>query len=55
MRAKDATDRLMIVNGSSGHVVYDDGRNDLYCVTRRHVAGYNQYGHRVYRRNMHCR
>lgn len=48
-------DRLLIVNGNSGRVIYDDGRNDLFCVTRRFVVGYNQWGHRVYRRNMRCR
>jgi hypothetical protein len=54
-QAEDASDRLMIVNGNSGHVVYYDGRDDLFCVTHRHLLGYNYYGHRVYRRSMHCR
>ncbi len=55
-RAEDAADnKLMIVNGHSGHVIYDDGRNDLFCVTRRHVVGYDDYGYRIYRRNMRCR
>ena len=48
-------EKLLIVNGNTGHVIYDDGRDDLFCVTRRRVIGYNQYGHRVYRRNMRCR
>ena len=48
-------DRLMIVDGNKRRVVYDDGRNDLYCVTRRRVVGYNDYGRPIYRRNMRCR
>ena len=48
-------DRLLIVNGNSGHVVYDDGRDDLFCVTRRYVAYYNYYGRPVYRRTIRCR
>ncbi len=51
----DDDNRLLIVNGHSGHVIYDDGRNDLYCVTRRHVVAYDDYGRRIYRRNMRCR
>ena len=45
----------MIVNGNSGRVIYDDGRNDLFCVTRRYTVGYDQYGRRIMRRNMRCR
>jgi hypothetical protein len=48
-------DRLLIVNGNTGHVVYDDGRNDLFCVTRRYVAYYNHHGRPVHRRTMRCR
>jgi hypothetical protein len=47
--------RLLIVNGNNGHVVYDDGRDDLFCVTRRHVAYYNYYGRPVFRRTIRCR
>jgi hypothetical protein len=54
-QAQEHDNRLLIVNGNSGHVVYDDGRNDLFCVTRRHFVGYNDYGHRVFRRTMRCR
>jgi hypothetical protein len=50
-----AQDRLLIVNGNNGHVVYDDGRDDLFCVTRRYVAYYNYYGRPVYRRTIRCR
>jgi len=48
-------DRLLIVNGSSGRVVYDDGQNDLFCVTRRVIIGYNSYGNPIRRRTMYCR
>lgn len=48
-------DRLMIVNGNSGRVIYDDGRNDLFCVTRVVFAGYIQWGRPLYRRTMRCR
>jgi hypothetical protein len=48
-------DRLLIVNGNTGHVVYDDGRNDLFCVTRRYVAYYDYFGRPVTRRTMRCR
>jgi hypothetical protein len=54
-QAQEQNDRLLIVNGNSGRVVYDDGRNDLFCVTRRHFIGYNDDGHRVFRRSMRCR
>ncbi len=50
-----SNDRLMIVNGNSGHVIYDDGRDDLFCVTRRRVVGYDDHGRRIYRRTMRCR
>lgn len=51
----DAQDRLLIVNGNSGRVIYDDGRNDLFCVTRKVVAGYDWYGRPVFKRTMKCR
>ncbi len=55
-QAETAADqRLLIVNGNTGHVIYDDGRDDLFCVTRRVVVGYTDEGHRIVRRRMHCR
>ncbi len=55
-RAEEASnDRLLIVSANSGHVLYDDGRDDLFCVTRRHVVGYDDWGRRIYRRHMRCR
>jgi hypothetical protein len=50
---KSQNSKLLIVNGN--HVIYDDGRNDLFCVTRRHVVGYNYYGRPIFRRTMRCR
>jgi hypothetical protein len=50
-----AQNRLMIVNGNSGYVIYDDRRNDLFCVTRRFVAGYTYEGRPIFRRTMRCR
>jgi hypothetical protein len=54
-QANDSNNRLMIVNGNSGHVIYDDGRDDLFCVTRRYVTGYDYNGRRIVRRSMRCR
>lgn len=53
--ADSADDRLLIVNGSSGHVIYDDGKDDLFCVTRKVVVGYNEWGYPIRKRTMHCR
>jgi len=50
-----ASNRLMIVNGNTGHVIYDDGRDDLFCVTRRYFVGWYYDGRRAYRRTMSCR
>lgn len=52
---QDADSRLMIVNRRSGQVVYDDGRNDLYCVRDRQTVGYDYYGRPVRRTSMNCR
>jgi hypothetical protein len=52
--ATDA-DRLLIVNGNNGHVIYDDGRDDLFCVTRKVVVGYDDWGHPIRKRTMRCR
>jgi hypothetical protein len=50
-----ASERLMIVNRNNGRVIYDDGRNDLFCATRVYIAGYNDWGRPIYRRGMRCR
>jgi D-alanyl-D-alanine carboxypeptidase len=47
--------RLMIINGNSGRVIYDDGRDHVFCVTRRYFVGWDYYGRRLYRRTMGCR
>jgi predicted regulator of Ras-like GTPase activity (Roadblock/LC7/MglB family) len=52
--AEDSS-RLMIVNGNTGKVIYDDGRDDLFCVTRRVFVGYNDHGRKIFRRTMRCR
>jgi hypothetical protein len=51
----ETNSRLMIINGNSGRVIYDDGRDDLFCVTRHYFVGWNYYGRRLYRRTMGCR
>jgi hypothetical protein len=50
-----ANDRLMIVNGNNGHVIYDDGKDDLFCVTRKVIVGYNEFGYPIRKRTMRCR
>ena len=45
----------MIVNRNNGRVIYDDGRNDLFCSTHVYVAGYTDCGTSDLRSNMHCR
>jgi len=54
-QAEEGKDRLMIVNGNSGRVIYDDGRDDLFCVTRRYIIGYDDWGRPIRRRAMNCR
>jgi hypothetical protein len=53
--ANSADDRLLIVNGNTGHVIYDDGNDDLFCVTRKVVVGYNEFGYPIRKRTMRCR
>ncbi len=53
--APPATNRLMIINGHSGRVVYDDGIDDQFCVIRRHVVGWYDDGRRIIRRTLSCR
>ena len=49
-----ADSRLMIVDGNTDQVIYDDGRDDLFCVTRVH-RWYDAYGYHHRRRTMRCR
>jgi D-alanyl-D-alanine carboxypeptidase len=53
--ANESRYRLMIINGNSGRVIYDDGSDDMVCVTRRYFVGWDYYGRRLYRRTMGCR
>jgi D-alanyl-D-alanine carboxypeptidase len=53
--SNESNNRLMIINGNSGRVIYDDGRDDMFCVTRRYFVGWDYYGRRLYRRTMGCR
>jgi hypothetical protein len=56
--AEDQTagqDRLLIFDRNKRRVIYDDGRNDLFCATGVYVAGYTWNGYPIYRRNMRCR
>ena len=46
--------RLVIVDGNSGQVIYDDGYDDLFCVTRLH-RWHDEWGHRHRYRSMRCR
>lgn len=50
-----ADDRLLIVNGQNGRVIYDDGKDDLFCVTRKVIIGYNEFGEPIRKRVMRCR
>jgi hypothetical protein len=50
-----ASERLMIVNRNTGRVIYDDGRNDLFCATSVYIAGYDDWGRPIRRRSMRCR
>jgi hypothetical protein len=47
-------DRLLIVNGNTHQVIYDDGNDDLFCVTRVY-CWQDAYGYFHWRRTMHCR
>jgi len=49
-----ADQRLLIINGNTHRVIYDDGHDDLICVTRWYVTR-DHCGCRVIRRSMRCR
>ena len=46
---------LVIADGHTGRVLYDDGRDDLFCVTRRRFAGYDWWGRPIFKRTIRCR
>jgi hypothetical protein len=50
-----ANERLVIVNGNTHRVIYDDGRDDMFCVARKHVVGYTASGRPIFRSTMRCR
>ena len=52
--APHVDDRLLLVNGNTGQVICDDGRDDLFCVTRVH-AWRDYHGYRHHYRTMRCR
>ncbi len=51
---QSADNRLMIVDGATDRVIYDDGSDDLFCVTRVH-HWHDEYGYRHRHRTMRCR
>jgi hypothetical protein len=53
--ARGGDNRLMIVNGYTGRMVYDDGRDDMFCVTRGYFVGWDYYGRQIFRGAMACR
>jgi len=52
--ADSQPNRLVIVDGATDQVIYDDGRDDLFCVTRVHHWR-DEDGYRHRRRTMRCR
>ena len=52
---KSGNASLVVVNGDTGRVVYDDGYDDAFCVTRRRFIGYDWWGNPIFRRTMRCR
>ncbi len=52
---KSGNASLVVVNGDTGRVVYDDGYDDAFCVTRRRFVGYDWWGNPIFRRTIRCR
>jgi hypothetical protein len=52
--AKSGQNRLVVVDGDRGRVVYDDGRNDGACIFRRVFVGYDWYGYPRFRKVYRC-
>lgn len=50
-----SAERLLIVNANTGRVIFDDGRNDLFCVTRTVTVGHTESGRPIRKRTMRCR
>ncbi|MBR0749995.1 hypothetical protein JQ582_39405 [Bradyrhizobium japonicum] len=53
--ANKTDDRLLIFNSDTGHVVFDDGQDDLFCVTRKVVVGYTEWGFPIRKPAVQCR
>ena len=54
-RSNKPSASLVIADGHTGRILYDDGYDDLFCVTRRRFAGYDWRGRPVFRRTIRCR
>ena len=52
---KNGNASLVVINSDTGRVVYDDGYDDAFCVTRRRFIGYHWWGDPIFRRTMLCR
>ena len=46
---------LVIAEGDTGRVIYDDGNDDAFCVTRRRFVGFDWWGNPIFRRVVRCR
>jgi hypothetical protein len=46
--------RFHVVDGDTGQVLYNDGRNDGGCVFRRRFVGYDYWGNPRFRKVYHC-
>jgi hypothetical protein len=46
---------FVIADGDTGRVLYDDGNDDAFCVTRRRFVGFDWYGEPIFRRVTRCR
>ena len=52
---KTGNNSLVVVNGDTDRVVYDDGYDDAFCVTRRRFVGFDFWGNPIFRRVVRCR
>ena len=46
---------FVIADGDSGQILYDDGNDDAFCITRRRIVGYDWFGNPIVRRVTRCR
>ncbi|MDJ1158431.1 hypothetical protein QNA08_09315 [Chelatococcus sp. SYSU_G07232] len=42
-------------DGDTGRILYDDGYDDLFCVRRTRLVGYDWWGRPIFRRATRCR